>query len=201
PGPGPGTGAPPARYHVLYLGASPTGQQVLRADRGLREVQDAARAGGRLRVTAYPAARTTDLRNVLTERPRPHILHLACHGVDGRLVFEDPFGEEHRLDARQVADTLRLYRSEYGIRLRGLVLASCDSADVVALFEGSADTVVAHTGPLDDLCANVFAGEFYRALQLDGNVRAAARVAAQHAANADDSCSMLRTGLVVLPDR
>jgi hypothetical protein len=181
--------------HVLYVGASPDDHARLRVDRGLREVLAIAEWGG-IVVEPVPAATASDLRRILATRP--DIVHLACHGVGDRLLFEDIHGEEHAVSARQIVSTLRLYQEDAGIWLRGLVLASCDSAVVVELFRGTADTVVAHTGPLDDLCANAFAGLFYREVARRVDLAAAARLAARHTVLANESCAALETGLVVL---
>ncbi|MYV97438.1 CHAT domain-containing protein, partial [Streptomyces sp. SID3343] len=181
--------------HVLYIGASPDDHAQLRVDRGLRELLGIAEWGG-IVVEPVPAAMASDLRRI--RATRPDILHLACHGSGESLLFEDIHGEEHAVSAHQIVRTLRLYRDEVGIRLRGLVLASCDSEAIVEQFRGTADTVVAHTGPLDDLCANAFAGLFYREVAHGLGLAGAARVAARLTVLDNESCEALESGLVVL---
>jgi CHAT domain-containing protein/effector-associated domain 1 (EAD1)-containing protein len=182
---------------VLVIGANPAGPERIRPDREARAIL-AARDGGHFQVELCPAASASDLRQVLTFRP--DILHLACHGDGDDLIFEDVDGEEHRVSARHVADTLRLYRELKHVRLRGLVLASCASDGIAGYFTDVAERVVAHRGLLDDDCAVAFAGELYRALAGDNDLGVAARLAAQHVLLTDSSYSAVVTHLIVLPE-
>jgi hypothetical protein len=182
---------------VLVIGASPHGYGRVRADRELRAIQQAAARTG-LTVECCPAADVADLRRVLDLRP--DVLHLVCHGEDENLVFEDTFGEAHQVPANQVARMLRAYREHAGLRLRGLVLASCDSEAVAALFTGSAAVVVAHRGPLDDTAAVSYAGDLYGLLDRVTGLDDAARIAAAQTAAAlgGEYGEALRANLVVL---
>jgi hypothetical protein len=179
---------------VLVVGASPSGTGRIRPDREARAIEA---AGNHLLVRYCPAAAATDLRHALEFQP--DILHLACHGRGTDLVFEDTFGAEHAVPARDVAGTLRLYRDLGKVRLRGLVLGSCDSELIAADFAGVAERVVAHSGPLDDECAVVFAGHLYAALAHTADLGAAARLAAQHTLLTDQSCAAPMACMLVLP--
>jgi hypothetical protein len=193
---GPG-GSARVQLRVLVVGASPTGQERIRADREARAIVAAAETG-HLLVEFAPAAQATDLQRVLAFRP--DILHLACHGDGEHLLFEDLHGEEHWVPAEQVAATLRLYRDHAGIRLRGLVLDSCYGAGVVACFAGVVDRMVTHRGSLDDGCAVTFAGHLYQALRGHPDLALAARLAAQHTLLADQTCTDVVSDLVVVPN-
>lgn len=182
---------------VLVVGASPSGMTRIRADREARAVMTAAEGSG-LRVEHCPAAAATDLRRIL--KVRPHFLHLICHGDGESLFFEDVHGEAHRVAAEHVADTLRLYRDSAGIRLRGLVIGSCDSDRVAACFASAAERVVAHRDRLDDACAIAFAGHLYRDLRHAADLGVAARLAAQHTLLTDSTCSTVVNDLVILPN-
>jgi Effector-associated domain 1 len=183
-------------WRVLLVGASPSDNERIRPDRDAKAITEAG-ARGHLLLEYCPAAAATDLGRVLDFRP--DILHLACHGAGDDLIFEDVHGEEHRVPAQAVADTLRLYRDAGRSQLRGLVLASCDGDAVAARFAEVAEAVVAHRGALDDLCAVTFTRHLYAALEHTTDVGAAARIAAQHALLTDESCADVVTGLIVLP--
>ncbi|WP_344332987.1 effector-associated domain EAD1-containing protein, partial [Kitasatospora putterlickiae] len=148
---------------VLVMGASPAGsREPIRADLELRAVQDAGLTAG-VTVDWCPAAQVTDLGLLLRSAPaRPEVLHLVCHGEEGCLVFEDGLGEAAPIPAGDVAGLLREYAGQAGLRLRGLVLAACDSAAVADRFHGIAQVLVTHTGRLDDGAARRFAWHLYR---------------------------------------
>jgi hypothetical protein len=92
------------------------------------------------------------------------------------------------------------------LRLRGVVLNSCDSAAVAKPFLAAADTVITHTGLLDVTCANLFAAYFYRQVArfsrddvtLAKRLTIAARVAARETSADEATCASLKTGLIVL---
>ncbi|MPY58434.1 CHAT domain-containing protein, partial [Streptomyces spongiae] len=182
---------------VLVVGAQPHGLRRLRADRELRMIMAAAELG-HLEVDFRPAAAVTDLRRLL-DRPAD-VLHLACHGDGGDLLFEDPTGEEQRVPADELARTLTAYRDHGGVRLRGLVLGSCHGDLTLGPLRGLAAEGVAHTGVLDDECAVVFAGHLYRELRTAPCLVSAAILAARHTALDDDLCRSLEDGLIVWPE-
>lgn len=175
---------------VLVVGASPAGTGRLRADREARAIREAA---GSLTVDYWPAAQVTDLRRMVESACE--MVHLVCHGESGHLVFEDSYGEPHRVPAEQIAGLLRVYG-----RLRALVLASCDSEAVARRFTTTADTVIAHRGPLDDETAVVFAGELYGLLDKGLPPCQAARIAVEQTCVSlgDAYGEALRANLIVL---
>lgn len=180
---------------VLVLGASPTGTGRIRPDREAKAIE--AAAGDRLLVRYCPAASATALQQALDFRP--DIIHLACHGTGTDLIFEDIFGEEHAVRADDVVSTLKLYRDLEQVRLRGLVLGSCDGDRIASGFADVAERVVAHGGPLDDECAVIFAGQLYQTLGRLPDIAAAALLAAQHAVLTDETCAGLKARLLILP--
>ncbi|WP_326719941.1 MULTISPECIES: CHAT domain-containing protein [unclassified Streptomyces] len=181
---------------VLVVGAQPYGHQRLRGDRELRAVLRAAELG-HLEVDSRPAAAVTDLRRLL-DRPAD-ILHLACHGDGGDLLFEEATGEEQRVPASELARTLTAYRDHGRVRLRGLVLGSCHGDQAITPLRDLASEGVAHTGVLDDDCAVAFAGHLYRELRHASGLVSAAVLAARHTVLEDDLCRSLEEGLVVWP--
>src|SRR5262249_6591526 len=110
-------GAGPASWRVLFVGASATKLSPVPADRELRTIRD---IGGPFDVRDVPAATATDLGRIRTDRP--DLLHLACHGRGALLVFGDGHGGSASVHAARVADTLRVYRDELGVRLSGILL-------------------------------------------------------------------------------
>ncbi|MFE9448073.1 effector-associated domain EAD1-containing protein [Streptomyces sp. NPDC006739] len=182
---------------VLVVGAAPHGTQRVRADRELRAVQQAT-ARGAITVDYCPAAAVTDLGRMLDVPP--DVLHLVCHGEAEHLVFEDTYGDPHRVPAADVARLLDGYARSAGERLRGLVLASCDSTAVAELFREVAEVVVAHRGPLDDDTAVLYAAELYGLLRRVPAFDEAARIAAEHVALnlGDEYGRRLTANLVVL---
>lgn len=192
----PARSARPGPWRVLVMGASPLGADPIGADRDAKAIITANR--GHLQVELCPAASATDLRRVLDFRP--DILHLACHGDADDLIFEDIHGEEHRVAAQDVADTLKLYHDLEGVKLRGLVLASCDSDRIAAMFIGVAERIVAHRSAFGDTCAVAHTRHLYEALELLPDLGEAARIAAQHVLLEDRACADVVTNLVILPD-
>jgi len=185
-GPGP---ADARRVHVMR--ASPRDRDRLRGD--LKAIRAAA-APGHIDVTDSSDAGLLDLRAVL-DPPRPDILHISGHGERGRLVFEDIHGEADAVPVGRVVELLAAYRGAVGVRLSGIVLNSCDSAEIAAEFRPVADVVIAHNGPLDDGCAAVFTSELYSTLRTVPDLAAAAQVAATHC---KDACPQVATNLVCL---
>lgn len=204
PAPAPASPAAAGSRRVLVIGASPADQDRIRPDRDARAIESAR--ASRLTVAYCPAAAATDLQRILDFRP--DILHLACHGDGGYLVFEDAYGEGHRVAAADVAATLRLYQ-RWGqdlyqdpgrARLSGVVLSSCAGDDMAALFDDVADRVVAHRGALDDGCAVTFTHRLYEALEYTPDLGVAARLAAQHTLLHDQACATVVSGLIVRPE-
>ncbi|WUI02579.1 CHAT domain-containing protein [Spirillospora sp. NBC_00431] len=180
---------------VLLIGASPDEDDTVRADRELREIKAAARLG-HLEVSAVLAAQAADLREIL--RARPDVLHLSTHGDGTLLYFESSFGERQRVPVTELAATLSRYRDGDGVRLGGLVLASCDSEQAAAAFLDVADSVVAHRGRLDDACAVLFTRRLYEELRVVPSLVHAARNAADDLARDDGDCHEVAANLITL---
>ncbi|QXJ20197.1 CHAT domain-containing protein [Actinomadura graeca] len=178
---------------VLLIGASPDEDDAVRADRELREIRAAARLG-HLDVSAVLAAQASDLREIL--RARPDVLHLSTHGDGSLLYFESSFGDRQAVPVTEVAATLARYRDADGVRLGGLVLASCESEAAAEAFLDVADSVVAHRGPLDDACAVLFTRRLYEGLRDVPSLVRAARDAADDMAREDEECGGIAGNLM-----
>jgi Effector-associated domain 1/CHAT domain/RIP homotypic interaction motif len=200
--------SPQAALRVLVIGASPLDPDLphVRTDREAHAIERAA-APDWVEVKVVLGAEATDLQWVGTFRP--DIVHFVCHGTADSLVFSDKDGESHYVTAADVAQRLRFYRDERGVRLRGIVLAACDGETLAPSFAGVADTVIAHRGKLADPCGVAFAAQFYSLLNAaQGGARRAARAqapdlagvareAAQLTAQFSAACDPVITRLIV----
>jgi CHAT domain len=178
---------------VLLVGASPDGSGTIRADRELRELRLAARLG-HLQISAMLAAQVSDLRVILGDRP--DILHLSTHGDGAFLYFESQDGEDQRIPITEVTSTLIRYINADGLKLAGLVLASCHSDSAAKAFLAVAESVIAHRGLLNDADAVVFARRLYEGLSVTPSLTAAANDAAEDLAR-DGVCD-LRANLIAI---
>jgi len=213
--------APPAgtaaALRVLVIGASPLDPDLphVRADREAHAIERVA-APDRVELKVVLGAEATDVQRVGTFRP--DIVHFVCHGTADSLVFSDAGGESDYVAAARVAQRLRFYRDDQGVRLRGIVLAACDGETLAHFFADVADTVIAHRGKLADQCGVAFAKQFYSLLntpadrpahgpaapghpvsQLAGpDLAAIAREAAQLTAQYSAACDPVIANLIVL---
>lgn len=198
-----------AVLRVLVIGASPIDPDLphVRADREAHAIETVA-VPDRVEVKVVLGAEATDVRHVGSFKP--HIVHFVCHGTADSLVFSDTRGEADYVSAARVAERLRFYRDEHGVRLRAVVLAACDGQALAPFFSGVADTVIGHRGKLADQCGVTFAEQFYARLNdapaLTGPVPSAislaalAREAAQLAAQYSAACDPVIANLIVAPD-
>jgi hypothetical protein len=187
----------PRRLRVLVVGAgfaAPGAMNgsvsAIRADQESRQILQAQELG-HLEVEVRPAATIDDVTFNQT-RP-PDIFHLICHGDRETLLFADEHGDPRRIPAARVARLI----AAYGVHLSGIVLNACYSGSCAEAFAPHADTVIAHSGPLDDDCARLFASRLYRTLRDVSDFADAAGVAAGHLAEGEAQCPEIRTGLVV----
>jgi hypothetical protein len=181
---------------ILFLGASPQGPETLRADREFRAVDAVLERTG-LDLHHRPAATLADFDGV--RLLRPDLLHLSCHGEGTILIFENAQGAPARIDAAEIAETLRKYRAVFDVQLAGIVLNACLSEPAADLLASCAPAVVAHRGDLEDDCAIAFSERLYRVLaESTGSLLQAAEVAAQEvAALTRRSCRAVRDDLVL----
>jgi Effector-associated domain 1/CHAT domain len=209
-----------AALRVLVIGASPLDPDLphVRADREAHAI-DRVAAPDRIRLEVVLGAEATDVQRVGTFRP--DIVHFVCHGTADSLVFSDAAGEPDFVAAARVAQRLRFYRDDQGVRLRGIVLAACDGETLAPFFADVAGTVIAHRGKLADQCGVAFAEQFYTLLNarvlstggdgtgpdgaatghpavpdLAGIAREAAQLTAQYSA----ACDPVIANLIVLQD-
>ncbi len=170
-----------AALRVLVIGASPLDPDLphVRADREAHAIERVA-APDRVDVKVVLGAEATDVQRVGTFRP--DIVHFVCHGTADSLVFSDAGGESDYVTAARVAQRLRFYRDDRGVRLRGIVLAACDGQTLAPFFASVADTVIAHRGKLADQCGVAFAEQFYTLLNAPAGRTAPGHAAPGHAA-------------------
>lgn len=144
--------------HMLVVTANPADLDSLRVDKEQRNIKAVwKRRRSLLRFEFCPAATIDDLREALSEGEHD-ILHVACHGSDGRLRFE----REPDAPASGPDDIPRLIRA-LGDSLKLVFFNACESAELakrLALLLGIPLAVGMEGSPTDD-SALQFAGAFY----------------------------------------
>ena len=165
---------------VAFIGASPRwngeGRRgEIRFSQELDQIRNKARLRHIKLAGEFPHATRAHLAEIL--QSDPDILHIACHGRDGQLYWEDDDGDPDSVPARWLAESIS---ERAGRRLSGVVLSACDGASVGPSFMIAAREVIAHRGPLPDNLARDFTAKFYDELARMPVLRTAARRADIH---------------------
>jgi hypothetical protein len=165
------------------LGSYQPGSQPLAALDVVNELAQAKKGLGNIPVTALASNSSATLNNLGTHlRSGYDILHLICHGalVQGEpwLWLEDESGRTHRVAGDEFVT--RLQELQQCPRL--VVLASCQSAGVVAalgprLAEAGIPAVLAMQGNVTMQTVDQFMPVFFQELQRDGQLDRAIAVA------------------------
>ena len=179
---------------VFLLGASPKDRDPVYAEKEAKAIKDAARLG-HLEFRECQAARARDLPEIRSFQP--DILQFSCHSESGLIILEDGEGLSNPVPATTIAKTLRHHVMEGTLRLRGIILASCEGKLIAPAFDGAADTVIAHKDKLDADCARVFTTYFYEELRSTPALDRAARNAALDAASEAADCAMIFDNLII----
>ena len=94
------------------------------------------------------------------------VVHISCHGTEGRLAFDDGFGCVDSIDARSLG---RIFHDK-GVQVVTLsacssaAAGSCDPAVADALVEAGVPAVIGMTRPVDDRVATMMTAVLYRRL-------------------------------------
>lgn len=164
---------------VVFVAASPlwNGQGHLsevQANVELNAISQQADRGHIDLVGEFLAAKRSDLVKILAKKP--DILHLACHGLGGQLLWEDRGRAADALQAEWLAKQIR-ERARH--RLSGILLSACEGESTGPAFTTAALTVITHSGPLPGNLAEAFATNFYEELFAMPVLRTAAERAAE----------------------
>jgi len=165
---------------VVFVGASPrwNGDERLgeiRVNGELEAIRRMAQLPHIALADKFPHATRAHLADIMLLDP--DILHIACHGKDGRLYWEDDDGDLDDVPADWLAERIT---ERAGRRLSGIVLSACDGESTGPLFTGAAREVIAHKGQLADNLAIDFTAKFYDELARMPVLSTAARRADVH---------------------
>lgn len=153
---------PPEKVTVLFLSAEPTGQDRLRIDREIRQVQQQVRSSelrDAMEFHIRPAARFTDLLQHLNE-VEPDVVHFSGHGHNAGLALHDDHDQTHDLTAEQLGRLLSLAPNP----LKLVVLNACNSAQLAEVAAQHAVGAVGMEQSIGDDSARLFAGQLYNSL-------------------------------------
>lgn len=168
----PSTPPPAGPQRIQFFSASPTTLDSLQYGRELRLIRERLlRHNGRLEVgTIHPGATLRRFQEWLRD-DTPSIIHLSCHGDEGRLALERDDGRAHLIDIEvmiRMLNTVGRVRQARGqAPARLLVINACKShllaERAVNEVEGL-DFAIGTRDVIKDESAIAFADEFYSAL-------------------------------------
>jgi len=148
---------------VVFLAASPSGQDRLRLDKEVREIDASLRNSAlrsKFQLEQCWAVRASDFQSALL-RYRPHIIHFSGHGTkSGELVVENDFGDSTPVPPAGLGRLFGILQD----RVKCVVLSACNSrqqADEIAKY---VDYVIGMSDSIDDESAIIFSKAFYEAL-------------------------------------
>jgi CHAT domain len=129
-------------------------------------------------VGEFPHARFEDIPHIMDLKP--DIIHLACHGNEDILIFEDENGDPRYVSAELFADRLAASRRRNSsVRISGIVLNGCAGDAIAPLLLRAARTVVALHQEVSDVIADSFTARFYEQLSRVSDIALAASRAAR----------------------
>lgn len=152
----------PDRITVLVMTAEPDGEQRLRIDREMREIQDQVRSSKlreAIRFEFRPAVRVQDLIQHLNE-VEPDVVHFSGHGADAGLALHDADDQVRLLSNEDLGRVLAVAARP----LKLVVLNSCNSAAQARIAVEHAAAAVGMEQSVADASALVFAGQLYNSL-------------------------------------
>lgn len=152
--------AAPFQVTVLFMaGTIEGGEQPLRLDREVREIQQRVRSSDHrevINIEFRMATRIADILQALNE-VKPDVVHFSGHGGEEQLLFEGNDGDPLALSNADLS--LLLQAAPNPIRLA--VFNSCDSATQAALACDHVDAAIGMDAPIGDEAAKEFAGQLY----------------------------------------
>ena len=168
------------KVRVVFVGASPRENSdgrlgEIRVNGELEAIRQIARLGHITLAGYYTHATRAHLPEIMEREP--DILHIACHGKNGRLYWEDDDGDPDDIPADWLSERI-IERA--GHRLAGVVLSACDGESTGMLFTNAAREVIAHKGRIADNLAIDFTTKFYDELARMPVLSTAARRADIH---------------------
>ncbi|MFY9821804.1 MAG: TIR domain-containing protein [Thermoanaerobaculia bacterium] len=162
-------------HRILFLGASPEGQQHLRLDHEVREIDIAIRRAEfreSFDLRQQLAVRPSDLQEAFL-RYHPNIVHFSGHGKRDGILLEDETGHAHKVEGGVLVRIFREFKDE----VRCVVLNSCYSQDQAEAIAEHIGCVIGMSSAVEDSSAIQFAAAFYRALAFGRSVAKAFNLA------------------------
>jgi hypothetical protein len=152
----------PKRITVLVLTAEPDGEDRLRIDRELREIQEQVRSSELRDSIVFEhryAVRFGDLIQHLNET-EPDVIHFSGHGSRGGIALHADDDTTKELTNEQLDAVLGVSPNP----LKLVVFNSCNSAEQAQVAVRHAAAAIGMDEPIGDEAARVFAGQLYNSL-------------------------------------
>jgi len=160
------------KLKLLFITASPSGQDTLRSDAELRDVDARIRDAlptDRFEIAVASAARRDELQKIVLDHA-PDIVHFSGHGDSKRgIVLEGENGRAAPVSGSALAGLFALIRGKPNI----VFLNACSTKRTARAFQHIVDYTIAMNGPIPDVSAIAFASAFYGALARGLHVPAA----------------------------
>lgn len=159
------------RLRILVLTANPSNTPRAKLETEHRLLRNRMRdnsEAGTCEILTEWATRLTDVQEAL-KTYRPHVLHFAGHGSDGRICLEDDEGLCRPVSNGEMS--LLLNSSKEHLRL--VTLNACSSVTQLEKIGPPVDYIVGTSSPVEDDAAVRFTAHFYEAVALGGTVREA----------------------------
>ena len=150
------------RITVLILTAEPDGEDRLRIDRELREIQEQVRSSELRDSITFEhrhAVRFGDLIQHLNET-EPDVIHFSGHGSRGGIALHADDDTTKELTNEQLDQVLGVAPKP----LKLVVFNSCNSAEQARIAVRHATAAIGMDEPIGDEVARVFAGQLYNSL-------------------------------------
>jgi hypothetical protein len=152
----------PSRITILVLTAEPNGENRLRIEREIREIQEQVRSSDlrdSIQFEYRPATRLGDLIQHLNET-EPEVIHFSGHGDASGIALHDE--NDHVRDLTN--DELDRLLTVAPKPLKLVVFNSCNSAAQARVASKHAAAAIGMQQSIADEAARVFAGQLYNSL-------------------------------------
>jgi hypothetical protein len=160
------------KVKIMFVTASPSGQENLASGEELREIQDALSRGpayDRYEFVPALAARKYDFATLL-DLTMPDIVHFSGHGTETEeILFVGDDGEAAPVSKAELQGFFKSSRA----RVRLLVLSACYSQPQATALIRHVPFVVGMKRAIGDTAARFFAARFYQKLFLAGTIQEA----------------------------
>jgi hypothetical protein len=157
---------------ILYLAASPFGQQPLKLGREHQAIESLIQKDTPYEVKVSFDTRVQDIQEKLLKY-RPAIVHFSGHGERGGLSFMDDSGQAHVVDSAALAELFQ----QFADQVRCVVLNACYSEAQARAISRHIPLVIGMSEQIQDDAAIEFSTAFYRALFHGKDIEAAYHLA------------------------